>query len=55
MKKPEPCKECDGWGQRWLCDHMTNPSAKSSWQTCERCNGDGFEPEEEQEEDADDE
>lgn len=40
----EWCKDCQGHGARWLASHMTNPSARERWETCDRCNGDGIEP-----------
>ena len=52
-ERNEYCKACGGRGERWLSDHMTNPSAKSSWSTCDRCGGDGYEPKTEPQEDED--
>jgi hypothetical protein len=55
LARDEKCKDCDGWGERWLSEHLTNPSAKSSWSTCDRCGGDGYEPKHNTEEDEADE
>ena len=43
-ERNEYCKDCQGQGSRWLASHMTNPSAREHWETCDRCGGDGFEP-----------
>ncbi len=43
------CRDCRGHGRRWLASHMTDPSARERWETCERCDGSGEEPQPEQE------
>lgn len=54
-ERNEYCKDCQGHGSRWLASHMTNPSAPERWETCERCEGDGFEPKPKRDKECDEE
>jgi DnaJ-class molecular chaperone len=52
--KRQWCQRCDGTGSVWTFDFYDGFERNRRWETCERCQGDGFEPQEEPQEEEDD-
>jgi DnaJ-class molecular chaperone len=48
-----PCSNCHGEGQKWICWAENGFEYGHYWSVCERCNGDGEEPQPEKEDDDD--
>jgi DnaJ-class molecular chaperone len=38
------CPDCDGQGQVWTYDFYDGFERNRRWEACETCNGDGYEP-----------
>lgn len=47
------CRDCQGHGSVWTCDAVDGFERNRRWETCERCDGDGYEPKTEPQEDED--